>query len=66
VIRDNDVQAIEQTTAASLDIAATLEAIAQSARTGQPVTVENRCEPTHSAAGAQAVSFRREREAAML
>jgi predicted dehydrogenase len=37
VIRDNDVQAIAQTTAASLDIAATLEALEQSARTGLPV-----------------------------
>lgn len=39
VIRDNDIEAIEQTTSASLDIAATLEAIAQSARTGKPVNL---------------------------
>lgn len=37
VVRDNDVAAIERAACASLDIAASLEAVAKSARTGQAV-----------------------------
>jgi predicted dehydrogenase len=39
VVRRRDVAAIERAAQASIDIAATLEAIARSARTGQPVTL---------------------------
>ena len=40
VVRNNDVAAIERAASASMDIAATLQALAQSARSGQPVWLD--------------------------
>lgn len=42
VVQDRDQAAIDRAAAASLDIAATLEAIAESVRTGQTVTLRDR------------------------
>ena len=51
LVAERDFDAMERAAAASLDIAATLEALAQSARLGRPVEVADAAVPAASPAG---------------